>query len=108
MTSLRTSAAIHHPLDRDGDRRCGKLLFAGDHLNQLHAAGGNRGEEELDGGNRFAGAAVLHRPVDDEVMIARTAEDSAEDIRRSRSDCVLPNLGGLHVSNVQKNLLPNH
>ena len=37
----------------------------------------------------FARAVVLHRSIDDDVVVARAAHHAAEDVRRSRADVVL-------------------
>ena len=77
-------ARLLRPIDRTvdlhGDARQRNALLARDDVHQFDAARGNAGQEHLDRRDRFAGATVLDRPVDDEVVIARGHDDAAEDV----------------------------
>jgi hypothetical protein len=55
-------------------------------VHQLHTTGRNRGQKQLDGSDFLTRATVLDRTVDDEMMVAGTAEDTSEDLRRARLD----------------------
>jgi hypothetical protein len=82
---VRHAVNLHpHSLERS-------LLVASDHVHQLYTTGRNRGQKQLDGSDFLTRATVLDRAVDDEMMVAGTAEDASEDLRRARLDVVLAN-----------------
>ena len=82
---------IDHAVDGDAGGTDLHVRVARDDLDQFHAAGRDRRQEEFRWRQFFAGASVLYRPVDDEMMRARIAQHAPEDIRRSRRDVVLAN-----------------
>jgi len=63
--------------------------IARDHTEELHTTSGDAREENLRRRERLAGAPVLERTIDDEVLIARATQHSAERIRRTSFDSVL-------------------
>ena len=67
------------------DRRA---VVAREHLHELDPAARDPREEELGGSHRLARAAVVHRAVGDEVLVAARPEDAAEDVRRTGVDLV--------------------
>ncbi len=71
-----------------------QLLLAREDLQELDAAGRDSGEEDLAGRDRLTRAAVLHRAVDDEVLVARAAEHAPEDVRRAGVDLVAADVRG--------------
>src|SRR5439155_23510083 len=58
-------------------------LRLGQHLHQFDPASRHAREEQFGGIDGLAGAAVLHRPVHNEVMIAGAAQNSPESVRGS-------------------------
>ena len=73
-----------------------------DDLHQLHAARRDGRQEKLRWCQFFAGATILDRTIDDEVVGARITEHSAKNIGRTRSNVILANRswsgGSSHVS----------
>jgi hypothetical protein len=58
-------------------------------VKQFHAACSHGGEKDFDGRHLLARTAILDRTVDDEVMIARVAEDSTEHVGGAGADFIL-------------------
>ena len=72
-------------------------LVLRDDLEQLHAAGGDTGEEELGRRDRLAGTSVVDGAVGDEVLIPAAPENASEDIRRTGGDLVASRRHGGHA-----------
>ena len=74
-----------------------------DDMQQLDPARGDAGKKRLGWRDFLAGTAILYRAIDDEVMLARAAEHSAEDISRACADLVFTDwLRGSHVVTVTR------
>src|SRR5215203_6554719 len=82
------AAPVDGSPDRDGYARQGDLLVTADHVDDLDAASRDGGQEDLRRRGRFTRAAVLDRPIDDEVVIERAAEHTPERRGRVRLDLV--------------------
>ena len=95
--------AIDHPVRRSTHGSERHFRIARDDAEKLHGARRNTGEKNLRGRQRLAGTSVLHRTVDDEVLIAGVAEDAAEDVGRARLDAVLADIArGLHAEEIAR------
>jgi len=90
----RLLRAIDGAIDVHAHASQRNVLVARDHVNQLDAARGDRGEKLLDRRDLFTRATVLHGTIDDEMMRARRAHHATEDISRSSADVVFTQRGG--------------
>jgi len=95
--------AIDHAARRRAHGSERHLGIARDDAEKLHGARGNTGEKNLRGRQRLAWTSVLHRTVDDEVLIAGVAEDAPEDVGGARLDAVLADIArGLHAEEIAR------
>ena len=80
--------AIHHAVNGDARWTNLDVRVASDDLHELHPTRRDGGQEEFRRRQLFAGTAVLHRTIDDEVVRSRVAEYTTKDIGRSCRDVV--------------------
>ena len=78
----------------------GNVARASDDLEELDAAGRHARQEQLRRRDGLAGAAVLHRPVGDEVLLATAPVHASERVGRARLHSVPSNLGRAHAATV--------
>src|SRR5262245_39360645 len=97
--------AVDGALDLDADPRRRELTLPRDHLHELDAASGDARQEKLRGRDGLAGAAVLDRAINDEMLVACVALHAPKRVRRARVYRVAATSALCHVSSadVQRN-----
>src|SRR5262245_13297128 len=77
----RRLGTIHQSVNCDLNALQRDLRRLRQYLNQFHSARSNGSHEHFSGGDFFAGAAILFRPIDHEMVISSVAQNSAKSVR---------------------------